>query len=69
MKRGWRDYRMSFTTAGNPKKDVHVTVFGPNAGSHFAGAWTLDELIEASSDMLNEALQRKAVRELEEQAA
>jgi hypothetical protein len=58
--RPWRDYRLSFTDAAHPDKDVHVMVLGPKAGTHFAGEWTLDELIESASDMLTEALRRKS---------
>lgn len=34
-------------------------VLGPNGGEHWAGTWTLDELIEAMTDGLNEAVRRK----------
>ena len=56
-KRGWREYRLYFQTGS--KKDVNMYVRGPNGGEHWGGAWTLDELIEAMTDGLNEAIRRK----------
>lgn len=61
-KRTWRDYSAAFSGAGNTKKDLHITVLGPNAGSHFAGEWTLDEAVEFATDILSEVDRRKQDR-------
>ena len=56
-KRAWRDYRARFYDSES--KDLHLEVGGPNAGSHFAGVWTLDEAVEFATDILVEVERRK----------
>jgi hypothetical protein len=51
-----------FTGAGGEGSDVHVTVIGPEGGSHFAGEWTLEELTSFGVACIAEAARRAGAR-------